>query len=743
MGMPTYAKRLKHLTDEKLRYTQEKQRVVGYMDYDDHALILPPEDKRKLVQSISGSGMPINDVLFNNFEPTPTQQDGGFFGPLGQGRNFRDFLKAHPPFIDPMSALAGAYMVNFGSYRTGENPCMSDPELIELIKEQKEYQLVSGVFAGQHFCQELQIGLDLGWDGLIAKIEKHSALNDASHAEFYDGLLMVIDGFQSWMITNANEAKRMAEAEADPEIKAHLYHLHDMNTKLAHHKPDTFEEACQFMLWYQMGARSYNGSGSMGRLDVLLLPYYLREKAAGTLDDERAVFIIACTMLRDTAYLQLGGYDEQGYDTTNEVSYLILEAIHRLNLPSNVGVCVGAGIDRGLLRRSVELQFEDKNGNPRFVGMESLVKGLLRNPGVTDEMARMRTNSGCHWMAIPGREYSIMDCVKLHMGVCFDYGLRDAVKEFGQPTAAQILDGYRRHVARAVDILARGFAYHYDHQIKATPELVLDLMCYDVIERGLDASNGGVDYYLWCIDAVALAVVADSLAAIQKRVIEEKRYTFEQLLAFIDADWEGEDAARARLYFMNVDRYGRGGTQADQFAKEISEILTEEVKKARTPKYGHQMVPGIFSWANTIPMGKTLGATPNGRKAGMPISHGANPNPGFRQDGAATAMSNAIAAVQPGQGNTAPMQIELEPSITGEEGGVEMIMALIEDHFAQGGTLINMNVIDADKVREAHKDPSVYPDLVVRVTGFSAYFASLSPDFRQLVVDRILDREIS
>lgn len=81
--------------------------------------------------------------------------------------------------------------------------------------------------------------------------------------------------------------------------------------------------------------------------------------------------------------------------------------------------------------------------------------------------------------------------------------------------------------------------------------------------------------------------------------------------------------------------------------------------------------------------------------------------------------------------------------MTTEEEGIELVMALIEDHFAQGGTLINLNVIDAERVRAAHEDPSLYPDLVVRVTGFSAYFASLSPKFRQLVVDRILDKQVS
>ncbi len=122
----------------------------------------------------------------------------------------------------------------------------------------------------------------------------------------------------------------------------------------------------------------------------------------------------------------------------------------------------------------------------------------------------------------------------------------------------------------------------------------------------------------------------------------------------------------------------------------------------------------------------------------MPISHGANPDPGFRKDGAPTAMAVAIATVQPGYGNTAPMQIELDPGITKDEGGVELVASLIRTHFELGGTQINMNVMDAQTVLEAHKDPAKYPDLVVRVTGFSAYFASLSPEFRQLVVDRLI-----
>ena len=101
-------------------------------------------------------------------------------------------------------------------------------------------------------------------------------------------------------------------------------------------------------------------------------------------------------------------------------------------------------------------------------------------------------------------------------------------------------------------------------------------------------------------------------------------------------------------------------------------------------------------------------------------------------------MAVAIARVQPGYGNPAPMQIELDPGLSKDQGGLENVSNLLKTHFDLGGTEINLNVINAEQVLEAHKDPNRYPDLVVRVTGFSAYFASLSPEFRQLVVDRIV-----
>jgi formate C-acetyltransferase len=328
--------------------------------------------------------------------------------------------------------------------------------------------------------------------------------------------------------------------------------------------------------------------------------------------------------------------------------------------------------------------------------------------------------------------------VKINVAKVFEAAFREMMTESpGDASIANLYGRFSEHLRRAVLCTARGIDFHLAHQKDNQPELMLNLLSHGPIEKGLDASDGGLEFYNMCIDGSALATTADSFAALEQRIEREKVLTWAEIAEHLKNDYGGAEGERVRLMMKHGPHYGQGGSLGDEWAVRISRLFTGLVKAGPTPG-GRNLIPGWFSWANTIGMGKILGATPNGRRAGEPISHGANPDPGFRRDGAPTAMARAIAAVQPGYGNTAPIQLELDPGLSKDEGGVEKIAALIKTHFDLGGTLFNINVVDAEKIREAHKDPSKYPDLVVRVTGFTAYFAALSPAFRQLVVDRLI-----
>lgn len=731
----TYQQRIDALRAAKMLQTAEKQALIGSMDHDDHALILPPPERRKIVRTISASGMPITDCLLDGFELKSNHPSGGWFGPRLVGENFGTLLKAHPVYIDPVSALAGGYMVNFMSYRKPHwNP---DLDFSFLLPEYQKYKNVGGIGASQHFCQDLQIGLDLGWGGLLQKVRTYRSLNAPHGEDFYAGLEAIILGMQDWIGRHAQAARELALQEAPGSwLRQNLEEMAEINQLLVSEAPTTLRQACQWILWYQIAARMYNGSGSLGRLDVLLQPYYERESAAGTLSDEEAIFIIACQLVRDTAYIQLGGPDASGRDVTSRISYLILEAGHRLKIPANVGVCVGENVDPGLLRRGVEILFEDRTAFPKFLGVERTIEGSVRD-GYPVEVGRERAYAGCHWVAIPGREYCINDCIKINLAAVFEIAFDEMLAGETEPSIERLWQLFQAHLSRAIAAMYRALDFHMAHMHQVYPELFIGLLCHGTIEKGEDASHGGVEITNLGLDASALGTVADSFAALEQRVEKEKRLSWAELKALLDSNWAGAEGERARLMMKNIERYGSGGSAADGWAERVSRAFSDEVASTPTPN-GFKVSPGLFSWANTIPMGKEIGATPNGRFAGDPISHGSNPDPGFRRDGAPTAMAAAIAAVQPGYGNPAPMQMELDPSLVRHGDGVELVCDLIRTHFLLGGTQINLNILDKARILEAHQDPSKFPDLVVRVTGFSAYFASLSPHFRQLVVDRIL-----
>ena len=200
----TYAERIEALRKTKLEQTEEKKALIGCMDHDDWAVVLPPPERREVVERMGPSGEPIRDAVLKGYKPESNHANGGFYGPGIVGKNYRTLLEIHPTYIDPMSSLAGAYMFNFFSYHQPHwNPDLS----YESLKpEHERYKLRSGIGGVQHFCQDLGIGLELGWTGILKKIRHYRAVNGRQSKEFYDGLEHVVLGMQSWIGRNAEAA---------------------------------------------------------------------------------------------------------------------------------------------------------------------------------------------------------------------------------------------------------------------------------------------------------------------------------------------------------------------------------------------------------------------------------------------------------------------------------------------------------------------------------------------------------
>ena len=220
----------------------------------------------------------------------------------------------------------------------------------------------------------------------------------------------------------------------------------------------------------------------------------------------------------------------------------------------------------------------------------------------------------------------------------------------------------------------------------------------DATERGLDCCDGGVDLYNFTQDGVGMPTVADSFAAIEQRVVNEKRLTWKELKQVLDTNYEG--AEDIRLMLKNINRYGSGGSLGDKWAMRIRDLYVDLVKGSTLPNTGYNVIPGMFSHGIVEALGRRVPATPNGRKNGEGIAHNIDPDPCFIRNGQAapTAKAVAVANCQPGWGNSAPLQIELDTTLAKNAGGIGAVENRILTHNEMGGTLININILSKRKI---------------------------------------------
>ena len=715
----TYDERIALLRARKVAQTEEKARAGG-ADEDDYGLIVQDEFDYKL---------------------KPSHPNGSIYGYQAWTENYCAILKDHPIYVDPLDAFTAKGFLFLERLRPKDKKWNPDYPFDELQAIFNRYQVISGIDNCDHFTPDLCIGMELGWGGILKKLKEQKELHDESHHEFYNAEIAVVEAIIAFISRAGDVLEEKAAEEQNIQLKENLLQMAEINHRICSEPPKTFRDAVQWSNWFSMVSRTYNRGSAGGQLEDMFNSFYERDIAAGILTDEEAVFYLACMFLQDSRYWQICGPDANDNDTTCRLSYLALDAADKINIACNLTIRYHDNLDPVFFRKSIEYLFKNKQGWPRYSSDKALMEGFMRC-GYDKELARRRVAAGCHWMCMPGMEYTMNDTVKVNLAKVFEVAFDEMMADTSvEPSIDALWAQYQKHLKIAVDATGAGIIHHLTYQTKSQPELILNLFQHGLIEKGVNITDGGANYYNMCVDGSGLAVVADSFAACEQRIDKEKRMTYAELNRFLDANYECEDGEYVRQMMLSSPRYGGGDTLGDQWAVKVKDLWTDLVRDLveqhkDNPKHVN-FIPGFFSWSNTILLGSILKATPNGRKKGEPINHGANPNSGFRKDGAVTSMCNSIAAVQPNFGNCAPVQLEVDPGITNDPEGVDKMCAMVRGILKSGNTLLNINIIDAKKILEAHKDPYKYPDLVVRVTGFTAFFAMLSEKFRELVVERI------
>ncbi|MCQ2153976.1 MAG: pyruvate formate lyase family protein, partial [Bacteroidales bacterium] len=645
------SEKLKALRARKLEQTKEKIAKEGLLDEDDYGRIVPPPG--------------LWDVIPNN-------DDGSFYGFDAWTDNFCSLMAVHPTYVDPDDAFSGRWMYFMSKMR--KNKWNPDYPYDSLKPGIEKYNIICGIGDDAHFAPDYKMGLELGWGGILDKIEKYRKINRSpEQAHFYDIHERAVKAVQGWIQRHIDKIEAMIPEEGDEIRRNNLIEMAGTNRRILSNPPETLREACQWIIWYHLASRTYNRDGAGGQIDSLLQPYYEHDVEKGIIDADRAIYYLGCLLINDPIYWQLGGPDKDGRDQTSHISFLILEAADQINTSLNITVRVYDGLDRNLLRKSVEYLVKNRNGWPRFSGDKALVEGFMRN-GYSAALARQRIAVGCNWMSLPGLEYTMNDLVKVNIAKVFEVAFNEMTGGGGALSTGVLWEKFKKHLAVAVKTAADGIRHHLKYQKYNEPELLLNLLSHGPLEKGRDVSDGGAEYYNLSIDGAGLAVAADSFAALEQRIENEGRLSWETVVEAVRSDYANEGGEVVRNILKNSGHYGCQGSTGEKWALSIRDEFVKAVRSNSEGRY--VFIPGFFSWANTIFFGKNVAATPNGRKAGTPISHGANPVPGFAADGASLALASAIASIQPGYGNTAPMQWDLDPGFAKEQN-VETIESII------------------------------------------------------------------
>lgn len=619
-----------------------------------------------------------------------------------------------------------------GELIVGQQPYHGSPGLV-LLREQGITVPKLGYLVPD-FGKVLTEGL-----GSVRVKAQQLAAREPSKKAFYDAVTAVLDGAISYAENHADEAERLAAEESDPDRRAELLEIARVCRKVPREPAETMHEALQ-SVWFVDMATYVEGGGpafSLGRPDQYLAPFWRADDAESIRELLECfwikVFVEGHVAARGVPLMCLSGLTPGGRDGTNELTYLMLDVTESLRLiyPS-VSVRCHRDSPEPLLDRCVEM-LQAGLTQPQFVNDDVMIPAWTEN-GVALEDARDYSLVGCHEPTLPGQ---ILNKPAANPGyVPFTAWLRKALNGNGRLQSYDDLRSAFRN-AMTEDIAARVDTQNAQDELRAArmPQPFLSAVTADCLERGLDISEGGARYNFSGFQGIGLGTAADSLAAVRKLVFEEHRYEMPQVLRALDADFEGYEPMRQALA-SDAPKYGNDRDDVDAIAVDLANEFCTEVKKHTTWR-GGPFLPALWSvWLNST-IGKTTPATPDGRRAGRPISHSAGPSLGVARQGPTAIIKSVTKLDFVHAANGSSLLIHLQPQLLEMAQGREKLLALIRTYFDRGGLQIHFDSVSIEDLEAALESPDEHRDLIVRRAGYSEYFVTLEPDEQRFVIDRL------
>ncbi len=567
---------------------------------------------------------------------------------------------------------------------------------------------------------------------------------------------------------HAEMAEALAAGEADPVRRAELYRIAAVCRHVPAHPPRDLWEALQYYWFVHLGVTTELNTWDAynpGRLDQHLYPFYRRGIADGSLTRAQAEELLQCFWIKfnnqpappkvgvtaaesgtytDFAQINLGGLREDGSDGVNELTYLLLDVIEEMRLlqPSASIQVSKKSPDRFIQRagRIIRTGF----GQPSIFNADLIVQELVRQ-GKSIVDARNGGSSGCVEVGAFGKESYILTGY-FNMPKVLELALHDGVDprtgrqlgpRTGDPRAFRTFDelfaAYEQQLRYFIDIKIRGNNVIERLYAQYMPAPFLSLLTDDCIARGRDYHDGGPRYNTSYIQGVGLGTLTDCLSALKFHVFDQGTVRMDELLAALDADFAGAERLR-QLLLNRTPRYGNDDDYADSLMRRAFEAYFRAVDgrpNTRGGKYHINLLPTTCH----VYFGSVTGATPDGRRAGRPLSEGVSPVQGADRCGP-TAVVRSVAKMDHVRTGGTLLNQKLAPALLKDDAGLEMLTKLVRSYFTLDGHHIQFNVVDAATLRAAQANPEQYRDLIVRVAGYSDYFCNLSQALQDEIIAR-------
>lgn len=614
-----------------------------------------------------------------------------------------------------------------------------------------------------HICPDVKLWLEKGPAGLKAEALKKLETCAEDEREFYECVVLVMEGAIHFMKRYHDLILSMDREQELTEVAAICKNLSERGAR-------TFHEAVQsiWFLFVILHMESNASSFSPGRMDQYLYPFYERDVAQGRIDKDRALVLLECLWLKfnQIVYLRnqnsakyfagfpigfniaLGGVDAQGKDTYNEVSLLCLQAQYDLGLPQpNLSVRLHKHTSSELMQAAIQVVAKG-SGMPQFFNDEAIIQTMHDDLGITIEDARDYAIVGCVELTTHGNNLGWSDAamfnlnkaleLTLNHGVCLLTGEKIGLDLGGLDTYgsfAELEQAFQTQVDYFIDEMMKAEEVVEQAHQDCLPTAFLSSVIDDCLEVGKDVTRGGAKYNLSGIQMIQIANLADSLAALQKLVYDERRIEAVDLLEALRTDFKNDRVMQTMLQ-NKVPKYGNDVDWVDAHGAKWAAYFREKMKQY-TNYRGGPYHTGMYTVSAHVPMGENVGASPDGRNAKTPLADGGM-SPVYGRDlSGPTAVLKSVSKMQDScTTNGGLLNMKFLPSFfqtqTGRNKFENFLRAFVDLEIPH----IQFNVVNRADLLDAKAHPERHQSLTIRVAGYTAYFVELAGKLQDEIIER-------